>query len=200
MRKTFPLLIVLPLLIPMGLAAVFINVGTGPTTEQVLEDLRSPDAEVRLRALKWLKPLRRTTLAHEVTPLLNDPDAKVREDAVETLEKMKNPEALPALHQALVDGRESPRKILGAMNNAGYPQALDYFAIWAQSDNEEARTNAVQYSELLRRALNQEVCFYSVSRPIYNELGHNIYSQAILFPEGRAMAGLDPAQAAAPTP
>lgn len=184
--------LVLPLLVPMGLGAALIYLGEGPTPREAIADFDHPDAERRKEAFRWIRPLRRATLLDPVLPYL-DPtmDEDLLEYPIEIVEKMKNPESLPHLEalMAQVDDRDLQLKILDAMLNPRYPHALPYLR--RQLDHpdpvvaERARQNIIN----LRESLNAEVCFYSAGAPIYNALGHAIYSQMLLFEPGRELIG-----------
>ncbi len=180
---------ILTLAVPMGVAALMINVGTGPTTERVAEDFTHEDVETRKNALKWMTKLRRTMLYELVLPALDDPNSRNREHALGVLEKMKNPDSLPHLKNVLDRAIEKgdwdeADSALGAMDNIGYPQVLPYLWPYLEHPNKDFRYEVGESVLDLRKSLNKEVCFYSVGDKIYNELGHVIYSQAEMFPPG----------------
>jgi len=192
MNKTIPLVLILPLLVPMALAAVGIRFGGGPTMEQVIARFESPEEDVRVDALRWMRPLRRAILWESVTPMLEDPNPRVRDRAIEVLEKMKNPQALPALDAAFDRRVDDLESITGAMRNAGYPQVFPYLEKRLNDPDEAIRLLAGEEIHSLRGALNQEVCFYSLGDPIYNGLGDMIAAQAALFPAGRERIAAGP--------
>ncbi len=74
-----------------------------------------------------------------------------------------------------------------AIFNMRYPQTMPYLdrVYTDETTTQENREKAGDYIIQTRRALNQEVCFYSLGDYIWNDLGHTIYSQAVLFEKGR---------------
>lgn len=199
MKKTpFPhhlLALSLPLLLPMALAAAIMGLGTGPTVESLLADARDAETpEAREEALNTFGTLRRTTLYREILPYLDDENADVREEAVRALEKMKNPEFLPHLDEAITRAVQrgdwnEVEDIIKAMSNMTYPHALPYFKRYRDDESfpMEVRKLAGERYINTRMGLNAEVCFYTLGAPIYNKLGFVIYSQAMLFPAGQEM-------------
>jgi len=180
---------VLPLAIPMALGAAIRGLGTGPYVETDLaEDLKSEDEEVREEVLSWMSRIRRTTRYEDLLPLLEDPSADVREDVVDTLGKMTNPNALPAMDAAIDDELTNVEDVVFNMAKIGYPQAIPYFEKRLDHPDQDVADEAKEGIIGIRKSLNQEVCFYSLGHPIYNRLGEVIYSQAILFPPGRELA------------
>jgi hypothetical protein len=187
LKPLFPLIFVVPLAIPLALGAMFVHFGGGPTVDDVVKDFTHEDSGRRRDALRWMSPLRRTTMWESLREPLHDEHERVRKHAIRVLEKMKNPLSLPLLEEVYEKYPEHRLDVLDAMSNFGFPQVFPYLERRLNDPDPEIRKKAAERIEHLKRVLHQEVCFYSLGEPIYNQLGHIIYSQGILFPEGRAM-------------
>jgi len=74
-----------------------------------VDGLRSPDAEVRLEALRAVAAGRRGSLPQEAVDLRADSDARVRAAAIGALARQRHPQARQYLSDALRDGELSVR-------------------------------------------------------------------------------------------
>lgn len=187
MRKTFALNFVLPLLLPMGLAGLLVRFGGGPDSEDIIADLNSQDPEVRENALDWLQDIRRPSLLDEVSPFVLDPDLRVAKQAVEVIRRTGSPHSLPVLDEAWEKSQVDRHRILRAYGKIRFPQTLPHLEQHFDDPDPEVAATARKYAREVRVAINHEIVFFSLGNPIYNKMGHLIYSQALLFPEGRQM-------------
>jgi HEAT repeat protein len=78
--------------------------------EDLLANLKSPNAKTRQEAAESLgKSRRREAVAH-LAPLVHDPEAKVRMEVVKALRQLREPAAVPALVTSLRDGDPAIRE------------------------------------------------------------------------------------------
>ena len=78
--------------------------------EDLLANLKSPNAKTRQDAAESLgKSRRREAVAH-LAPLVHDPEAKVRMEVVKALRQLREPAAVPALVTSLRDGDAAIRE------------------------------------------------------------------------------------------
>jgi len=78
--------------------------------EDLLANLKSPNAKTRQEAAEALgKSRRREAVAH-LAPLVRDPEAKVRMEVVRALRSLRDPSAVPALVTSLADGDRDIRE------------------------------------------------------------------------------------------
>ena len=86
------------------LAAASLGAATRLSFEDLLANLKSPNAKTRQEAAETLgKSRRREAVAH-LAPLVHDPEAKVRMEVVKALRQLREPAAVPALVTSLRDG------------------------------------------------------------------------------------------------
>ncbi len=187
MPKTWPLHFILPLLVPMGLAAVLLNFGAAPTDEKLLADLEHPDPEVREVALEWLAEVRRPSLLEKVHEAVFDPDEDVAEEALEVIDDTESPLSLETLQRAYEERPELRKEVIAVIGDIHFPQVIPILEQYLESPDPEIQEAAREELESMRQSLNHEVVFYSLGKPIFTRLGHVIYSQAVMYPEGREM-------------
>jgi hypothetical protein len=192
--RWLPLHFLAPVLVPMACAVAMLALGSGPGYKDALEQLKDADKDMRRDALDWLEEIRRPSVVPHLAPLLEDPESRVREKAARVLGKMRSPDALPHLHGAMLRGDMDPGDVAHAMRQVGYPHALAYFEEYLEHADPGVREAAEKERVQLLLALNKEMCFFAVGAPVYNELGHSILSQALMFEEGRRLAE-NPAEA-----
>lgn len=185
MKKTFPLYFILPVLVPMLLGMVLYHLSSGPTMDELRADLKDPDPERREAALVWMTDTMLPSTVKDIKPLLLDKDEDVRKRAYRAIGKLRNPNAIEPLYEAYLAHPEQWKDIFSAMKATTQPQALPYFQHIAGTAEGDVSERAARYRKDLHGTLNLEISFYSLGSPIYNELGHVIYSQAVLFPEGQ---------------
>lgn len=197
MKSHLPLAFLLPLLVPMGLGAIMVHFGTGPKMPDIVADLKSPDQETRANALDWLAEIRRPSTLPDLVPVLEDPEPRVRRRAIKAIGKLRNPEAAPLLVNAARTDRENAKDAVQALQFISYSQVLPYFEQLMDEGNPantpELRALAEKNRIDLLKSLNKEASFYSLGDRIWNRLGHAVYSQAVLFAPGRAIARETPA-------
>jgi HEAT repeat protein len=92
------------------LAAPSLGAATRLSFEDLLANLKSPNAKTRQEAAEVLgKSRRREAVAH-LAPLVHDPEVKVRLEVVKALRQLREPSAVPALVSSLRDGDPSIRE------------------------------------------------------------------------------------------
>ena len=187
MTKFLPLHLILPLLTPMVLAGLFVEFGGGPLAGDMVKDLESPDPEKRNDALDWLIPVRRPSLLEHVHPLLFDPDQDVAEEATEVIHETSSMKSLEPLDRAWEETDIERERLLLAYAKIRFPRTLPYIEKHFDHPDPEVREIAREAARGIRLAINHEIVYFSLGTPIYNKMDYLIYSQAMLFPEGREM-------------
>jgi HEAT repeat protein len=92
------------------LVAPSLGAATRLSFEDLLANLKSPNAKTRQEAAESLgKSRRREAVAH-LAPLVHDPEAKVRMEVVKALRQLREPAAVPALVTSLRDGDAAIRE------------------------------------------------------------------------------------------
>ena len=86
------------------LAASTLDAATRLGFEDLLANLKSPNAKTRLEAAQELGKSRRKEAVAHLAPLVHDPEAKVRLEVVKALRELRDPSAVPALVTSLGDG------------------------------------------------------------------------------------------------
>jgi hypothetical protein len=86
------------------LAAPTLDAATRLGFEDLLANLKSPNAKTRLEAAQELGKSRRKEAVAHLAPLVHDPEAKVRFEVVKALRELRDPSAVPALVTSLGDG------------------------------------------------------------------------------------------------
>jgi HEAT repeat protein len=99
----------------LALAAVLLGCGilraaSGPSFEDLLSNLKSPNAKTRQEAADALGKSRRREAVTPLAALTRDPDDKVRLEVVRALRQLRDLSAVPALLTSLTDGEVKIRE------------------------------------------------------------------------------------------
>jgi HEAT repeat protein len=98
-----PLLLVLLAASPLGAAARL-------SFEDLLANLKSPNAKTRQEAAQALGNSRRREAVAHLAPLVHDPEVKVRMEVVKAIRQLREPAAVPALVTSMRDGDSAIRE------------------------------------------------------------------------------------------
>lgn len=182
------------LVLPLLLAGVLRGLSVGPDVETVAETLRSGGTEARHDALEWAARLRRTSLVADMAPMLQDADAKIRENTVEALRYYSARDAIPALEAAALRHPEQSRDMAKAIYSTFHPASLDaLLRIHANHPDKEVGTRVYRGGGRQELLLNQRQGYYSLGNHVWNPMGQYLSSAGALFPEGRAIIDRGPA-------
>src|SRR6516162_8256544 len=93
----------------LALLAALLMIGplkaaSGPSFEDLLSNLKSPNARTRQDAAEALGKSRRREAVTPLAALTRDPDDKVRLEVVKALRQLRDLSAVPALLTAMSDG------------------------------------------------------------------------------------------------
>ncbi len=187
MKKTVLMNFVLPLLVPMACAGLLVKFSVGPSAHDALRQLESDDPRVRERAMEWLLDAPLPSTLDEIYPHLYDNDLEVAEEALKTIRRIGGYGSLEELDHAFHESELPKKDIIEAYSRIRYPQTLPYVEKHLDHADPEIAEAARESIESLRTDMNQEIVFFGLGNPIYNQMGYMIYSQAVLFPEGREM-------------
>ena len=92
------------------LAAVSADAATKPSFEDLVANLKSPNASTRQEAAAALGKTRRREAVTPLAALVRDPEARVRLEVVRALRALRDPSGIPALITSLGDGDRDVRE------------------------------------------------------------------------------------------